>query len=182
MKIVFLLEEPSSKIVLEKILPQIIPSGIEYQLISHQGKSDLKKSIPIKLRGWNEPDVRFLILQDQDECDCKKLKKELQSLCDLNKKGAVVRIVCHELEAWFFGDLGAVEKAYGRLKKIPKFKNPDEILGPKKQLYKMLEGRGHSQFSGVKKIASFMNVDVNNSKSFFFFKQGVEKLLKTFEK
>lgn len=69
MKLVFLLEESSMKELLDIILPRIIPEGIDFVTIPHSGKSDLVKSIPNKLRGWNEPDVKFVILHDQDTND-----------------------------------------------------------------------------------------------------------------
>lgn len=58
------------KYFLEGLLPRILPEGVDFQLIPHQGKRDLQKTIPKKLRGWNEPgDVRFVILHDQDNKD-----------------------------------------------------------------------------------------------------------------
>ena len=67
MKLVFLLEEPSMKYLLDELLPKILPEGVEFQTISHTGKRALERSIPRKLRGWNEPgDVRFVILHDQE--------------------------------------------------------------------------------------------------------------------
>lgn len=49
MTIVFLLEEPSMKVALEGLLPRILP-GENFRLIAHEGKQDLAKSIPRKLR------------------------------------------------------------------------------------------------------------------------------------
>ena len=78
MKLVFLLEEPSTKYLLDELLPRILPEGVLFQTIPHNGKHALEKSIPRKLRGWNEPgDVRFVILQDQDTKNCYELKKAL---------------------------------------------------------------------------------------------------------
>jgi hypothetical protein len=39
--LIFLLEEPSMKTVLETILPKLIPEHITYICIAHQGKQDL---------------------------------------------------------------------------------------------------------------------------------------------
>lgn len=76
MKLVFLLEEPSTKYLLDELLPRILPEGVLFQTIPHNGKHALEKSIPRKLRGWNEPgDIRFVILHDQDTKDCHELKK-----------------------------------------------------------------------------------------------------------
>ena len=38
--LIFLLEEPSMKTVLETILPKLIPEHISYICIPHQGKQD----------------------------------------------------------------------------------------------------------------------------------------------
>jgi len=74
-KFIFLLEEPSMNEFLQCILPQIIPQNFLFQCVIHNGKQALKKSIPIKTRGWKEPDVQFIIVHDKDSADCKKLKK-----------------------------------------------------------------------------------------------------------
>ena len=113
MKLIFLLEERSMKIVLDRILPLILPDGVEFRTIPHEGKSDLKKSIPVKLRGWNEPGVKFVIVHDQDANDCILLKNELREVCRQGGKECLIRIVCRELEAWYWGDINAIEKAYG---------------------------------------------------------------------
>jgi hypothetical protein len=49
-EIVFLLEEPSMREVLNILLPQLLPQHLEFQLITHKGKQDLEKAIPYKLR------------------------------------------------------------------------------------------------------------------------------------
>jgi len=62
--LIFLLEEPSMKNVLEEILPKIIPEQISFNCIAHQGKQDLAKSIPIKIRAFNNisPHTQFIIV------------------------------------------------------------------------------------------------------------------------
>ena len=77
MNVVFLVEEPSMKWVLEALLPKILREDVRYFIIPHEGKGDLIKSIPTKLKGWNLPDTKFVIVHDQDDQDCKKLKTEL---------------------------------------------------------------------------------------------------------
>lgn len=39
MKLVFLVEERSMKTLLEGILPRILPEGVYFQVIPHEGKS-----------------------------------------------------------------------------------------------------------------------------------------------
>ena len=138
MKLIFMLEEPSMKVLLDGILPRILPEGVDFQTIPHADKRDLELSLPRKLRAWNEPDVAFVVVHDQDSNDCMKLKRDLQSLCEESGLRVLIRIACRELEAWYWGDLAAVSEAYGvdlrRLAEKRKYRNPDSIDHPKKEL------------------------------------------------
>ena len=96
MKLVFLLEEKSMKCFLDGILPKILPEDVTFQTIPHSGKSDLQKSIRIKLSAWNEPDVKFVIVQDQDSNNCRELKMQLLQICNGTKRDVLIRIACHE--------------------------------------------------------------------------------------
>ena len=111
-ELVFLLEERSMKELLEVLLPRIIPETVTFKCIHHEGKQDLEKSIPRKLKAWKTAG-RFVIIRDQDSGDCVEIKNNLKNLS--NKSGrsdTLIGIVCHELESWFLGDLAAVEKAF----------------------------------------------------------------------
>ena len=178
MKLVFLLEEGSMKELLDILLPCILPDGVEYKTIAHSGKTDLRHSIPIKIKGWNEPNVKFVIVHDQDSNDCRILKNELAELCMSLNKPFLIRIPCHELEAWYFGDLEAVSRAFGRdLTKIQnkkKYRIPDQIINPKNELQKLLPEYG--QREGARKIAKYMNVESNTSHSFKVFIEGIRRL------
>lgn len=178
MKLVFLLEESSMKEFLDILLPRILPKDVGFCTIPHSGKTDLEKSIPRKMRAWNEPDVKFVIVHDQDSNDCILLKKALIKLCDGLQRDYIIRITCHELEAWYFGDLLAVSRAFGidltsyRYKK--KYRNPDNIINPKKELQRLLPQYG--QLEGVRKIAEHMDVSINTSHSFKVFVDGIRKM------
>lgn len=180
MKLIFLLEEPSMKYLLLELLPRLLPPDVEFQIIPHNGKRDLEKSIPRKLRGWNEPgDIRFVILHDQDNKNCIELKQSLMNLCKVTDRPVVVRIACQELESWYFGDIGALEKAYGKnklknLSKQKKYRIPDNIPSPKEELYKLIPE--HQQIEGAKRIAPYMDIENNTSVSFQFFVSGVQRL------
>ena len=179
MKLVFLLEEPSMKYFLDGLLPRILPNEIAFVTISHEGKADLQQSLTSKLKGWNEPDVRFVVVQDQDSNDCRELKKKLLTLCENSNRDVLVRIACHELEAWYFGDIDALNVAYGvdlsNIKRKRRFRIPDEIVNPKKELMKLLPE--HQQIAGAKKIAPVLNIENNASVSFQMFVKGVKKLI-----
>ena len=68
-RIVFLLEERSMKTLLEGLLPRLMPDK-SFICIPHEGKQDLEKSIPRKLRAWHEPGARFVVVRDNDGGDC----------------------------------------------------------------------------------------------------------------
>ena len=114
----FLVEERSMAEVLKVLLPRILPASWvldeNYFIRPHEGKSDLKRSIPKKLKGFaqhKEQTTGFIIIQDQDSNDCRQLKQELVALCKANQAPNIkflVRIVCHELEAWYLGDMKAI--------------------------------------------------------------------------
>ena len=85
------------------------------------------------MAGWNVPDTKFVILHDQDSADCKELKQKLRRIVEQTGKEAVIRIVCRELESWYFGDLRAVSLAY------------NENLEPLPQKEKSIEFRMKSE-------------------------------------
>ena len=101
------------KAFLEGFLPRILPPEQSFRLIPHEGKSDLEKSLPRKLRTWREPGARFIVVRDQDRADCVQVKAGLRALCDGTGRDVLIRIACRELEAWYLADLSAVDKAYG---------------------------------------------------------------------
>lgn len=87
----FLVEERSMAEVLKVLLPRILPASWvldeNYFIRPHEGKSDLKRSIPKKLKGFaqhKEQTTGFIIIQDQDSNDCRQLKQELVALCKAN--------------------------------------------------------------------------------------------------
>jgi len=179
-KFVFLLEEPSMKECLSIILPKIIPESYIFQCVSHNGKSALKKSIPIKTRGWKEPNVQFIIVQDKDSADCFMLKNEIYNLIyDTRRAETLIRIVCTELESWYLGDLDAVEKGFctnlSNYKSKAILRNPDLVVNAKQELKKLIPS--YQPISGSIAIARHMDITKNKSHSFNVFIHGIEKLL-----
>lgn len=182
-KIVFMLEEPSMAAVLDVILPKVLPAGVDFLSITHDGKSDLDKSIPRKLRAWQEPGVRFVIVRDKDSEDCQRLKKRLKKLCDAAKRpDTLIRIACHELESWFLGDLTAVGKAFGKpklgaLAVKQKFRNPDLLPNACEELRSLISE--YQKIGGARAIAPCMDLGKNNSHSFNVFLAGVRRIAST---
>jgi len=81
-RVVFLVEERSMKTLLDGLLPRLIP-GRSFICIPHEGKQDLEKSIPRKLKAWREPGARFVVVRDNDGGDCRALKQRLVGLCNM---------------------------------------------------------------------------------------------------
>ncbi len=183
--LVFMLEEESARYLLKELLPRILSEfqqSVTYRLIPHRGKGDLQKSIPSKLKAWLAPNTFFIILHDQDSHDCKQLKQQLKRLCDQNnKREPLIRIVCQELEAWYFGDLDAVEKAFpsfeaNKYKNKRKFKNPDTINKPSDELKWII--RGFSKSIAAREIPKHMSIEQNTSTSFNHLISGLLNLVK----
>ena len=124
----------------------------------------MEKSLPVKLKGWNEPDTGFVVVHDQDANNCKEIKQKLNNMCYGCNKQVLIRIACRELESWYFGDLPAVSKAVGYdlsdLEKKAKYRIPDLIENPKQQLHHKLQLHNIriGQIEAARKIAHFMNI------------------------
>lgn len=180
LNLLFLVEEPSMRELLNGILPRVLPADMPYRIVAHRGKSDLKKSIPIKLSSWQDPDTRFVILHDQDSADCKELKSDLQRLCARCPERVLIRIVCRELEAWYWGDLKAVEKAYNKklshLSQKSRYRNADAIENPKKELRRYIPEL--QQNLGALRISQYMSIQDNTSTSFNVFLRGIESIIR----
>ena len=168
---------------LRNLLPNLFPTFREHEhwlIIHHQGKSDLERSYPRKMREWREPGVRFIILRDNDGADCAVLKQKLVSLVPPKSPGYLVRIVCQELEGWLLGDMQAVAAAYpgaARHQSFKKLSNTDpEILTNASELMRYLTGtRAKVVRAGL--IAKHMQPANNRSVSFQVFVSGLSKLL-----
>lgn len=182
-RIVFLLEEPSMVECLRGILPKVFPSWVEnvdWVPIPHKGKSDLHKSIPRKLSAWREPNVRFVILRDNDSGDCIALKAHLRKLANARSEDEVlIRIVCQELESWLLGDLKAIKGAYPKALVQPdrlpqKLRDPDRLGNAAQELAHITGTQAKVLRAGL--IAGKMNPSENRSYSFNIFLSGLRQL------
>ena len=180
MTLVFMLEERSMEVTLDALLPGLLPPSTEAILIPHEGKRDLDKSLPRKLRAWRKPGASFVVLRDCDSADCHDVKEKLSALCaDAGRPDSVIRIVCPHLEAWFLGDLQAVSAAYERpailrQKGKAKFRNPDALANASDELKKLVPN--YQKLAGARAIAERMNVQANTSVSFGVFVEGLRRL------
>lgn len=203
MHIIFFMEEPSAEKVLRNILPSIIKDNT-FEIYTFQGKQSLMKKLPSRLRGlkvWIPEDYRVVVLVDQDKDNCYELKKYLE---DIAKKAGFVtkteskssvfqvvnRIAIEELEAWFFGDLEAMIKAFPgipeNLDKKKKYRNPDTMTnGTYESLKRLLNRKGYykkisylPKIEVAEKISRFMEPDRNISKSFQVFRDTLKEMIK----
>ena len=180
--LVFFLEEPSAKALLEGLLPRLLPEQVTTRYVIFEGKQDLEKQLEGKLRGWRLPNSRFVVLRDQDSGDCEAIKRELRAKCtSAGKAEALVRIACRELEAWYFGDLAAVERAILRPNLTlyaakAKYRETDEIVSPSREL-RMITGQAYQKVSGSRAIGPHLSLTANRSRSFRVFIDGVKRLL-----
>ena len=180
-KLVFLVEEPSMAHLLNELLPRLFPSLL-FQCVPHEGKSDLEKSIPRKLRAWREPSVRFMVMRDQNSGDCRKVKAKLSERCKQGgRTDSLVRVVCRELEAWYIGDAGALTQAFpdvakqiqGELRK-KRFRNPDDVVRPAEALSALIPE--FQKRSGARSLGQHLSRQ-NRSRSYQVFLAGIERLL-----
>lgn len=182
-RIVFLLEEPSMKILLDGLLPRFLPGAVDGQhflCVPHEGKSDLDRSIPRKLSAWRVPGDRFVIVRDNDNADCLQIKARLQALCLASgRPETLVRLVCQELESWYVGDLKALAAAFANPKlDTPalrrRFATPDDWQKPSVEVNRLVPT--FQKGSGARSMAACMHDTGNRSKSFNVFVAGVRRM------
>lgn len=177
-RLVFLLEEYSMKVLLEGLLPRLFP-GLPFLCIPHEGKQDLEKSIPRKLRAWREPGARFCIVRDNDNADCRGVRQRLIELCGQgNRPDSLVRIACQELEAWYFGDPQAIARAYGRDELLgiggqAKYREPDSMVTPSRMLAELVPE--FQKVSGARRLGRELG-RINRSRSFQVLLAGIDRL------
>lgn len=178
-RVVFLLEEASMRDLLNGLLPRLYPD-LNFLCLAHEGKSDLERSIPRKLRAWREPGVHFVILRDNDGGDCVLLKQQLKQSCRVaGRPDTIVRIVCQELEAWYLGEPDALADAFEkeslrRIGRMARFRDPDAVQQPSEALRKLVPG--FRKVSGAKAMAGLLTRERNKSKSFQVLLSGLDRL------
>jgi hypothetical protein len=183
-RLVFLLEEPSMKHLLEGLLPRLMPGWVKdehFLCVPHEGKSDLDRSVPRKLGAWGVPGDRFVVLRDNDAAACVEVKARLVKLCAASgRPDTLVRLACQELEAWYLGDLEALAAAYEDPKLCApalrkRFVDPDAWEKPSLQVQRLLPAFQKGQ--GARLMgAALRDADANKSRSFQVFVAGVQRL------
>ena len=178
-RLIFLVEEYSMKVFLDGLLPRLIP-GMEFLCVPHDGKPDLEKSIPRKLKAWREPGACFVVVRDNDGGDCLALKGRLVTLCQAaGRPDTLVRVVCQELEAWYLGDPAALAAAFeddglAEIGSKARYRQPDDVTQPGKAIQQLIPS--FQKVGGAKAMASHLKAEANSSRSFHAFVTGVRRL------
>lgn len=182
-ELVFLLEEISAKAMLESLLPRILHTDIHHRFIPFEGKQDMEKQLCKRLRGYLNPQTRFIVLRGLDsEPDCKKLKEKLTDYCQqagqMNK--TLIRIACRELESFYLADLEAVGKALSipRLTSYQnksRFRKPDLLPNPSRELATLTKDY-YQKISGSNAIGQFLDPENTRSSSFYHLIQGIRRM------
>ncbi len=182
--LVFLLEEPSAKDLLEGLLPELLPDAeIAVKYLVFEGKRDLESKMARRLKGWRAPNTRFVVLRDQDAGDCMKVKAKLQELAhEGGRPNALIRVACRELESWILGDWEAVAEAFDqptllRQKGKARYRIPDELSNPVDELRKFIPD--YRKRDGARRLGKLLRPERNASRSFQVFCQGVRKVCET---
>lgn len=180
--LVFLLEEPSAKDLLQGLIPRIAPNNVHIQYLVFEGKQDLEKQLVRKLRSWLAPESLFVVLRDQDSAECRDVKRALLALVrESGRADVLIRVACRELESWVLGDWHAVAKAYqqprlrAQAQKAP-YRNPDRLAHPVTELRKFLPD--YQKRDGARRLGALLDPDRNQSPSFKAFCSGLQNLLR----
>ena len=209
MHLEILVEDRSGKTALEILVPKIISGEHTFNIHSYKGigripkklhaNSDASKRIlldqlPRLLRGYgktfanypeNCPTAVILVCDLDDKC-LVAFREELLAILDACDPKPITRfcIAVEEGEAWFLGDIPAIQGAYPKVKMtiLNSYKN-DAICGTWEHLADAvfpggaaaLLARGWQAIGAEKsawseKIAPLMNVENNLSPSFCYFK------------
>ncbi len=182
-ELVFLLEEKSAQAFLETLLPRLLSDEVSHRLIPFHGKQDLQKQLVRKIRLYQNPHARFIVIQDQDSYqDCRVLKGQLLNLCNETGRRAecLVRIACKELETYYLADLSAVERALdlkglAGKQKSEKFRMPDRLGNPSKEL-KLLTRDRYEKVGGSRKLGQHLSIDNDRSPSFRNLIAGIRRM------
>ncbi|WP_027389466.1 DUF4276 family protein [Chrysiogenes arsenatis] len=174
-ELVFLLEEPSAKALLESLLPRLLnaDAGIKFRCIPFEGKQDLEKQLVRKIRAYQNSQARFVVLRDLDSHpDCTAVKGRLLELCRETGKAdkCLVRIACRELESFYLADLHAVEQALqlrglAKWQQTQKYREPDQLGSPSREL-KALTKQRYEKVAGSRAIGQHLRVENERSPSF----------------
>jgi hypothetical protein len=190
-----LVEDPSTEAALRTLLPRYL-QGVTFEVYPHQGKDDLLKKLPQRLRGyaaWLPDNWRIVVLVDRDDDDCVQLKRHMENCAAkaglstpsrrANTYAVVNRIAIEELEAWYFGDWDAVREVFPKVSATVSaqsaYRDSDAISGGTWEAFERILQAGGYMEGGLRKtdaaraIAARMVPERNTSRSFQSFWRSV---------
>lgn len=165
-----LVEEPSMEAFLALLLPRLLNGRATFRLHPHRGKGDLLAKLNARLRGyaaWLPEDSCIVVVVDRDADDCRSLKLKMEhaaanaglvtrTVAPHPRWQVVNRIAIEELEAWYFGDWGAVREVYPRVAPdVPNrsaYRDPDAIAGGTWEALQRILQRASYFSSGIRKV------------------------------
>jgi hypothetical protein len=157
--------------------------GVIARFITFEGKQDMEKQLVRKLRGYRNPNALFVVMRDQDsQPDCTVVKHKLARLCcEANRPSALVRVVCKALEAFYLGDLLAVERGLecpgiARQQETRRFRTPDQVVSPKDELRKLTK-QLYQPVAGSRAIGQHLDPENVRSPSFHNLVLGIRRLV-----
>lgn len=185
---------------LRALLPRLL-SELSFEIYPFQGKLDLLKRLPDRLRGyaaWLPADHRVVVVVDRDNDDCQELKQRLEHMAAIagmqtrTQAGGptyqvVNRLAIEELEAWYFGDWDAVRAAYPKVSdRIPNhapYRDPDAIAGGTWEAFeRVMRAAGYFK-TGLRKIEAARTIaehwrpEANRSHSFRVFCGALQEMI-----
>lgn len=211
-----LIEDLSGKKAIDILIPKIIGNDHTFRTHAYKGIGHIPKKLgsnqnaskrilldqlPRLLNGYGNTfksypkdyQAAVILICDLDDKCLSAFRKELYSILDQCSSKPKTRfcIAIEEGEAWFLGDIPAIERAYPRLKKnaLRKYKN-DSICGTWEYLANAVYSGGSTALSArgwqaigaeksqwAEKISPHMNIKKNNSPSFMYFRDVLLKLV-----
>lgn len=195
----FLLEEESIEAFLQSFLPRFFPA-VSYRMHPLGGKKNMLAKIPDRLRGyapWLPENWRIIVVIDRNGQDCHILKAQLERFAEMagfptaTRPGSeaarvINRIVVPRLEAWYFGDWGAVCQAYPRAPRDihlkPRYRQPDAISDPTQSFELIMQKAGYfktglRKIEAAREIGRYLDPERNTSHSFQVFYRTLKNLL-----
>jgi hypothetical protein len=197
-----LVEEESACEALKPLLRRMLEGkGIRIGIRQFRGKPDLLGNLSHRFDGYaaarrRGDDIRVVVLVDQDQDDCRKLKERLDSIAvqsglrprsrrkDDGNFQVLNRIAVRELESWYFGDWSAVQVAFPKVLKEPPRAyrgNPDQLAGKCSDVFeRVLRAEGvriTSKPEWARRIGPLLQPERNRSPSFQAFVSGVQDIV-----
>lgn len=191
MHLEILVEEPSAKEVLDRLVPKIVGQAHSFEVHAFRNKDDLLEKVGARLRAygkWVPRSWRFVVLVDEDRQDCHELKARIeQAAGDARlETRTLARVAIEELEAWFFGDIAALRSVYPRLPaslgQKERYRDPDAIKGGTWEaldceLRRCGYPEGLRKVATARRVAEQMDPRRNRSHSFRVFRDGLAALV-----